>query len=512
MNINIDVNSKTMPTDYSWQFGLGADHAWQFHRNDVIDQLALVHKELGIKSVRFHGMFNDDMFTYQTLRAISPLPKDNSVREVNFRQVAHILDNIISTGMKPFMELSFMPGEIARGNKSGLKYKNNICPPKDYKKWTDYLTRFIAFLFDRYGKEEVESWYFEVWNEPDLKIFFAGSRKDYFKLYEATAKTLKGIDKNLKVGGPSTSACKWIDEFVSYCKQNDVPYDFISTHHYPGDSFGNLITVSNYMGIAKTILKALKEHKPLGETLTEMFFNPEAAAAVPKGALADMDDKLIAKTNGVPAIISEWNSMAIFSVPVHDEKYSAAFALKSVLDLNNKFKGYMFWCLSDIFEEQLQLNKPFIGGYGLLTVDGIPKPNFWAFKILSKLYPERLDVNFRSKNEVEYAVFKKDNSIQILVFAQNNDPRIDNQFDVNITINKTATDVTVEAIDDTHCNPKAEWEKLGSPDYLLKEQVQKICEDTRLLAENQAFTISGNSTIIKDTIKTNDIKLYTLTI
>lgn len=418
MKVRIEPNAATIPTDYSWQFVLGADHAWQFHCTDVCRQLKKAREELGIKQVRFHGMFNDDMFTCQTVRTLAPVPpKGGPIAEVNFRQVADVLDNILDCGVQPFMELSFMPAELASGKKSGLKYKNNITPPKNYDKWAAYITDFIRFLLHRYGKERVESWWFEIWDEPDLGVFFSGSQKEYFKLYETTARAVKAVNPDLKIGGPSTSACRWVPEFMAFCKERNVPLDFISTHHYPGDGFGNLITPDKYLGIGKVMLDAWRQTKPLDKTMTDMFFYPEAAAAVPKGALTQMDEELLAKADGLTTIISEWNSMAIFAVPLHDEKYSAAFALKTVLDLNNRFKGYMFWCLSDIFEEQLQLNRPFFGGYGLMTVDGIPKPNFWAFKLLSQLYPYRLNVGLRTQEDVEYAAFREGKQMQVLVYA-----------------------------------------------------------------------------------------------
>lgn len=509
MRITIDLNAATIPTDYSWQFGLGADHAWQFHRIDVCRQLKKAGEELGIRQVRFHGMFNDDMFTYQTVRTLAPvLPKGGPISEISFRQVADVLDNILDCGVKPFMELSFMPEELASGKKSGLKYRNNITSPKDYNKWAAYITAFIRFLLDRYGRAEVESWWFEVWNEPDLGVFFAGSQKDYFKLYQVTARAVKEVDSHLKIGGPSTSACRWVEEFMAFCRENDVPLDFVSTHHYPGDGFGNLITPDKYLGIGKIMLNAWQKKKPLADTMTDMFFYPDAAAAVPKGALAKMDDELLAKTNGLPTIISEWNSMAIFAVPLHDEKYSAAFALKTVLDLDNRFTGYMFWCLSDVFEEQIQLNRPFFGGYGIMTVDGIPKPNFWAFKMLSQLYPNRLNVGIRTNGDVEYAAFREGTKLQVLLYAQNNDCRVNETFEVELEIGCPAAEVSVQKIDDTHCNPKAMWQSMGSPDYLSRTQVRKICEATRLKEEPTQL----NDGLLHCSLKTNDIHLYTFTL
>jgi xylan 1,4-beta-xylosidase len=510
MKIKIDIDAKTMPTDYSWQEGIGADHASRFHRKDMIEQLRFVREELGIKSVRFHAIFNDDMWTISDLHAFSKMPGGDKVRDWNFRQCGDVYDNLLSVGVKPFVELSFMPSQLAKKKTYSFHYRNNVSPPRCYKEWGAYIKAFITFLLKRYGNKEVESWWFEVWNEPDLKGFFSGSKKDYFKLYEVTARAIKKVNPNIKVGGPSTSACRWIDEFMKYCLDNDVPLDFISTHHYPGDAFGNLITPANYFGIFKTMVKAVKNRSDLTDALAKMFFYPEKAARVPKDALTIMDDDLVAKVKDLPLFITEWNSMAIFTAPIHDEKYSAAFVTKSVLDLKNDFKGYMFWCLSDLFEEQIQLNKPFVGGFGILTNDGIPKPNFWAFKMLSKLFPTRLDVGFRSFGEVEYGVFKKDKALQILLTPQSNDPCLNDTHDIELSLNCNIKKATIERIDDTHANPKAEWIKLGSPHNLTHEEVETIKNKTKLKSEKLSFNSNNNETIINITMQTNDVALITL--
>lgn len=510
MKIDIDINASRKKTDYSWQEGLGADHACQFHRSDMVEQLKFAHDELGIKSLRFHGIFDDDMWTISDLCTFSPMPGGHQVGDINFRQCGHVYDNLLSTGVKPFVELSFMPTQLAKKKTYGLHYKNCTSIPKSYEMWNDYIQSFVKFLLNRYGQEEVESWKFEVWNEPDLKGFFHNKQKDYFKLYEVTARAIKSVDDRIQVGGPSTSACKWIDEFLQFCKSNKVPLDFISTHHYPGDAFGNMITPANYFAIFKTMNKAVKNKSDLTETLGKMFFYPDKAARVTKDALTKMDDELVKKVGDLPVYISEWNSMAIFAAPIHDEKYSAAFVTKSVLDLNNKFQGYMFWCLSDLFEEQIQLNKPFIGGFGILTNDGIPKPNFWAFKLLSKLYEERLNIGFREFKEVEYGVFKKENSLQILLTPQNNDPRLNDVHQIEISINSNIKSVSIERIDDDHCNPKQEWIALGKPNNLSKQQVLDIKEKTRLKSELLSFENQNDTGLVSLKMHTNDVALLTI--
>jgi xylan 1,4-beta-xylosidase len=404
-----------------------------------------------------------------------------------------------------------MPSALAKGKKLGLRYNPNITMPKSLAKWSEYIKKFIRFLLGRYGAEEVESWYFEIWNEPDLSCFFAGSQKDYFRLYEATVRAIKEVNPNLRVGGPSTSACLWLEEFLAFCKEKDVPCDFVSTHHYPGDAFGNFINLKNVKQMLAAALDAAKNHRTLSETMAKMFFLPEDFIRWDKGTLAKMDDEAKAKVGDRPLFITERNSMAVFGSPVHDEKYSAAFAVKSCMDLNNTLAGYMFWCCSDLFEEQFMLPRPFVGSFGIVSNDGIPKPNFWGFKLLSQLYPKRLNLPMRTNEKVEYAAFVDGDKTQILIFAQDQDYHKNETHEITIEVNCDAKNVTQQRIDDTHCNPKAEWVKLGSPDNLTLAQVEGIKEKTRLRAEPILFTAENGATKLSVQLHTNDVVLITLT-
>lgn len=132
MNIEISRSAKTVPTDYSWQLGLGNCHAYLLHRTDVCEHIRLAHDELGIRYIRCHGILDDDMLTYQRMgdcRMFSSVPGKNNIREINFRQVGHVYDNLLACGVKPFVELSFMPSALASGKKLGLRYDPNITMP-----------------------------------------------------------------------------------------------------------------------------------------------------------------------------------------------------------------------------------------------------------------------------------------------------------------------------------------------------------------------------------------------
>ena len=510
MELSITRNVPTTPTDFSWQMGLGNCHAYLLHRADVLRHVKLAHDELGIKSLRFHGIFDDDMLTYQRMgdcRMFKTVPGKNKIAEINFRQVGDVYDNLLEIGVKPFVELSFMPSALASGRRLGLAYDPNITLPKSLDAWGDYIQRFMRFLICRYGSEEVESWYFEVWNEPDLDCFFAGTQKDYFKLYETTARAIKSVDARLRVGGPSTSACKWIPEFLAFCETNKVPCDFVSTHHYPGDAFGNFINLGNVKHMFSSAMSAVKNRTDLSDAMTDMFFLPEDAKRWDKGTLAGMDKTAKAQCGDKPLLITEWNSMAVFGSPVHDEKYSAAFAVKSCLDLDGSLAAYMFWCCSDLFEEQFMLPKPFVGSFGIVSNDGIPKPNFWGFKMLSQLYPQRLSLP--QTGEVDMGAFTDGENVQILLTPQSGDYYENKRYEISLLLDFEASDVTVQRIDDIHCNPKRAWQEMGSPDNLTRAQAADIAARTMLVEEPCPFTASDGKTRASVHMRTNDVALLT---
>ena len=513
INISVDLNTKTKPTNFSWQFGVGNDHAFQMHRTDVCEHIKLAHDELGFKYIRFHGIFDDDMLCVQRLSDYKPfraVPHSKEIEEINFLQVAKVYDNVLACGMKPFVELSFMPSALASGKKTGIRYLNNITQPRSLQRWCSFIEKFITFLLNRYGKEEVESWYFEVWNEPDLAIFFKGKQNDYFRLYEATARTVKKVDGNLQIGGPSSSACLWLEEFQDFCKENNVPCDFISTHHYPGDAFGNTFSMKDAFKMMAIAKRAAKDKIGLSAAMCNLFFRPEVYKTWRKGVLSELDERAKKAAADKPLFITEWNSMAVFASPVHDEKFSAAFIVKTCLDSAHLAKGYMFWCCSDIYEEQFMLGKPFHGGFGLVNNCGIPKPNFWAFKILSELYPQRIDLPVSANCDVEYAAFTDGKNVQILLYAQDQDYDKHEVNEVICSVFMNTKRATVQRIDDTHCNPKAEWEKCGTPDLLTREQVSYIKERTSIKSEEMPFTVAEGKTIVSLSISTNDVVLITL--
>jgi xylan 1,4-beta-xylosidase len=220
---SLSLTAVSIPLRHSWEHTVGSGRALLALRADWREQLMRAHKELGFRHVRFHGVLDDDMGT---------LIRHNEQPLYSFFNADQINDYLLSIGMKPFVELSFMPAMLASGGTTVFQYRANITPPRDYREWGKLIDRLVRHWIDRYGLGEISKWCLEVWNEPNLQVFWTGGKKGYYELYRTTAETIKNIDSTLKVGGPSSAQSAWIPEFLGYCDKHTLPVDFISTHYY----------------------------------------------------------------------------------------------------------------------------------------------------------------------------------------------------------------------------------------------------------------------------------------
>src|SRR5215211_8483268 len=204
---------------------VGAGRAAEGLRADWQRDLALVRRECGFEYVRFHGLLQDELGVYSEDRQGRPV--------YNFQYIDAVYDAILNAGMRPFVEFGFMPQKMASGEKTIFWWKGNITPPSDYAKWEGLVVALVRHWTDRYGRNEVRRWYFEVWNEPNLKdLFWSGDQAEYFKLYDATVRAIKSVSPEYRVGGPATAGRGWIREMIDHSAKTRAPLDFITTHDY----------------------------------------------------------------------------------------------------------------------------------------------------------------------------------------------------------------------------------------------------------------------------------------
>lgn len=337
---------------------VGAGRAAEGLRTDWQRDLKVVHRECGFKYLRSHGLLQDEMGVYS---------EDKLGQAVyNFQYIDALYDSILDTGMKPFVELSFMPEKLASGNKSIFWWKGNITPPKDYAKWENLTKALIRHWTERYGEKEVSSWYFEVWNEPNLDIFWSGTQGDYFKLYDVTARAIKTVSKNYRVGGPATAGRAWISETIDFAVKNKVPLDFITTHDY---------------GVKGIGVDADGKQKLFLDT------DPNAIIGGVRETRAKIKNSAMP---GLPLHYTEWSASYSSRDLVHDSYVSAPYILSKLKGSEGFIDSMSYWTFTDIFEEGGTVPNPFHGGFGLINFQGLRKPSFYAYQFLNRLGDEEL--------------------------------------------------------------------------------------------------------------------------
>lgn len=532
MIIRIPSNVPLIPHKRHWQFCVGSGHALLALRHDWVKQLKFIHDTLGIERVRFHGIFCDDMRTINDLSMQMAVSGAEQFAEYNFNACAAAYDNILEAGMKPFVELSFMPEKLAlkeegRPMKGGFFYKPNIVPPADYAAWRDYIQAFIRFLISRYGMEEIRTWYFEVWNEPDLPyVFWNGTRDEYFKFYAETAQAIKDIDQEIRVGGPATSGSKWIAGFVRFCRDNSIPVDFVTTHQYAGDPIGGVDDQGEENEEKEKSGSSWRERMArAAETLAgveeKSFLAGFRALSPDKSETMDIPDDLFRKNAkraheqacGLPLYYTEWNENAIFSAYTNDTRKVAAYDVRAALEVADDVDGSSVWCFSDIFEELHPFPQEFHGGFGMLTQHGIPKPVYHAMKMLRDAGDERLDLGKEaSRGEIGYAAFRKGETLQILVFRQKmkNLPLPKEQVRIQIETAQIPSCVTLRRIDECHGNPLKLWEEKNSPVCLNPDEVQEIRENSAVKEEIWPSEIGNSGITLTAELGVNDVYFFEL--
>ena len=364
--VSADLAQARGPMNRMHNFCVGAGRANEGLRADWQRQLRRVHEECGFRYIRFHGLFCDDMGVYFEDKQGRPI--------YNWQYIDELFDFITGLGMKPFIELGFMPSALASGPQTIFWWRGNVTPPKDYAKWEAFVAAFTRHVTERYGAEEVRSWYFEVWNEPNLDGFWMGNpaklpaqewatlaRAEYYKLYAASARAVKSVDPTYRVGGPATAGEAWIDETLAHCAEQKVPLDFVTTHTYA--------TMSGYLdetGNAGTV------------------FSPDRNAVT--GGVRNVRAKIDASPfAGAELHYTEWSSSYTPSDPIHDSYHSAAFILDKIRHIGSAATSMSYWTFTDIFEEAGPRTTPFHGGFGLLNYQDLPKPAFFAYQFLNRL-------------------------------------------------------------------------------------------------------------------------------
>ncbi|MFZ0744689.1 MAG: glycosyl hydrolase family 39 [Terracidiphilus sp.] len=447
--ITIDANGPAHPFPHFWEQMFGSGHAVLALRDNYREDLKEVHDQIGMRYVRFHGIFDDEVGIY------GEDAKGNPV--FNFSYVDQIYDGLLARGVRPFVEISFMPYKLAAHQSiQGFWYKPNVSPPKDYATWDLMIRAFAQHLIDRYGIDEVAQWYFEVWNEPNID-FWAGEPKQatYFELYDHTARALKEVSPRLRVGGPATAAAHWIPAFLDHVYKEHVPVDFVSTHGYADDTVKDLFGTNEDIPMHDRVCRAVK-----------MVHDQIHDSPMPT----------------LPLMWTEWNVPSYGDLHARDNWYVGPALARDISQCDGSVNLMSFWTFDDVFEEGGVTKEPFDGSFGLIAAERIRKPSFYDFSLMHELGDERIA---NPAGDV-LITRRKDGSLVVAAWNLVDMDKVASGVPVTLRLRfrgePSGARVTIQRVDETHGNPMTAYRTMGTPRYPTQAQIASLNKASTLPA------------------------------
>jgi xylan 1,4-beta-xylosidase len=442
--IVIDAQAETKAFPHFWEEMFGSGRAILALRESYRSDVRAVKQVADFRYVRFHGIFHDELGVYNE--------DEHGNAVYNFSYVDQVYDGLLQNGVKPFVEISFMPKKLAF-NPDALHpfwYKQNVSPPKSMERWDDLIQHFAQHLVERYGIDEVSSWYFEVWNEPNIDFWNGIPRqRSYFDLYAHTARTLKGVSPRIRVGGPATAAAAWVGDFLKFTSDNHVPVDFVSTHGYADDTVEDLFGTHEDIPMDDRVCRAVaKVHDEI------------------KGSPAP----------NLPLVWSEWNVQGMKES--RDTTFVGPALANTIRACDGLVNMLSFWTFSDVFEEGGPIAEPFEGQFGLRAKGGINKPSYYAYGLLHQLGNQRI----ASAAKDVIATKEADGSLAIAVWNLVDPDQRGSAETINLDFLHVAPDakVRIQRVDDEHGNVLKKYAAIGKPVDPTPGQVEQLNHATAL--------------------------------
>jgi len=431
VGIRVDAARVVGPIARPWRPIIGSEHLALLLRGsgpggrevgaELAEAFRIVRKELGVEAVRAHAIFDDSLGVYRDTG-------DGPIQD--FSKVDAVFDRLLAIGLRPIIELSFMPRDMASTPKATVfAYEAIVSPPRDYERWAALVRDLVAHLAQRYGREEVRRWAFEVWNEPNLRLFWSAAESDYLRLYDASVGAVKAVDQSFRIGGPATAAAGWVDDLLEHCRVEHVPLDFVSTHTYG--------------------------QPPLDlRPIAARFGRPD-----------------------MPLWWTEWGVSSGHGAPINDSAWAAPLVARGMHSAAGRLDALAYWVASDHFVELGEAPALFHGGFGLLTIGNLRKPRFWAVAILERLGEEELACEIEGDGGGSlvdaWASCDADGRVAIATWNGTLDrTKADGEgvLDRSVTLDigglrRADYELRHHRVDVDHSNIVRIWEQLGRPDW-----------------------------------------------
>jgi xylan 1,4-beta-xylosidase len=488
--ISLDVAQAKHPVDRFFDLSVGSDYPGTLVRPEAQAQLKTAAGELGFRNVRFHAIFHDVLGTVRTV---------NGTPVYDWSGIDKLYDALLARHVRPFVELGFTPDALKTSDNSIFWWHGNTSHPRP-DMWRNLIDAFARHLEARYGRAEVRNWYFEVWNEPNLDGFWEkADQAAYFSLYDLTARTLKAVDPKLRVGGPATAGAAWVPEFLNHVAASGAPVDFVATHTYGVD--GGFLDEQ-------------------GQSDTKLSANPNSIVGDVRNVRAQIQKS---KYPNLPLYFTEWSTSYTPRDLVHDSYISAPWILTKISEAKGALQGMSYWTYTDIFYEAGPPPSPFHGGFGLMNIDGIRKPAWFAYKYLHALRGAEIAV---ADQQVLAATDHGRVAALAWDWAQPNQDVSDRPFykrvqpsipsrPARFTFNHLRPGrytLTIRRTGFRHNDPQTAYLEMGSPAKLTVRQVgilQSLTRDVPEVRRAAAIPATGAYSI-QVPMRTNDVVLLQL--
>ncbi len=445
------------------------------------EQLKLVQEEIGFSHIRGHGLFCDDMAIYHEY-------EENGIKraEYNYTYLDRVMDFYRSVGLRPFLELGFMPEKMASGTQTIFYWKGNTTPPKDYGAWCKMVQSLLRHLIERYGEEEVVTWPIEVWNEPNLCGFWENAdMKEYFRLFHETFDAVKAVDSRFRVGGPAVCGGTdevWIKAFMEYCREQKIKVDFVTRHHY-----------------------TIQQPKEAGHYDYVTLMNPEDGFANLNTSREIIDS--FDEYKNLPIYITEFNTSYSPKSVIHDTNQNAAYIAHQLSRLGDVNEAYSYWTFGDVFEEQGVAFTPFHGGFGLVANGCIPKPTFWTFAFYKKMQSSKGTCVYKD----EHMVILKNPTGGYQGIGWNPTKRegeTERIMELLFPVKAGVYSVLTKTVDEETCNPLKVWHDMGEPAYLTGEQKKVLRQAAQPFIQTSRLESADTGLSFKLSLKKNAVVYF----
>lgn len=447
----------------AWRACVGTGRLNLALRRDYHESLALAQRDIGFRHIRGHGLFSDDLGVFRAYQS-------GGRREVlhAFGYLDQVIDGWLELGVRPFLELGFMPSDLASGDQTVFWWRGNVTPPREHREWADLVRGTLRHLVDRYGIAEVRTWPVEVWNEPNLPHFWSADQEAYLRLYQVTADAVKSVDPDLAVGGPALSpgSDDWWEPFAAFVAAHDVPVDFVSRHAYAS-------------GPAQHVLFGVYQTLAPPQTLLDQFAAP--ARHLAGTALA-----------GLPVHITEFNTSYRPDNPIHDTAYNAAYLAPVLAGGGDVADSFSYWTFCDVFEEEGVPAALFHGGFGMLTHRQVPKPTYHLYAFLARMGTEVL-----ARGADHLVTRTDDGRIAVLAWQPVGGTGDDFAADPGHTVRLSLpvegpTAVAIRSsVSEDEGNAWAAWCDLGRPRFPSTRQVDRLRELGAPVVRRSVLPVDG---------------------